>query len=60
MYETLNQFLHRPNANDCYTSICIRCFATAGSGLEGPELEKMEKRHVCKKEVLRAMAAVSH
>jgi hypothetical protein len=59
MYESLSQFLHRPNAHASYTSICVRCFGTAGSGLEGPELESAEQCHVCNKEVLRAHAAIS-
>jgi hypothetical protein len=59
MFETLSQFLHRPNADKCYTSICVRCFGTAGSGNEGAELERAEKSHVCNKEALRAWAAIS-
>jgi hypothetical protein len=59
MYESLSQFLHRPIADECFTSICVRCFGTAGSGLEGPDMVKAEERHVCNKEVLRAMAAIS-
>jgi hypothetical protein len=60
MYETLSQFLHRPNADECYTSICIRCFGTAGSGQEGPELERAEKEHVCRKEALKARATMAN
>lgn len=56
MYETLSQFVHRPIEDECYASICIRCFGTAASGREGPELEQAEKEHVCRKEVLRARA----
>ncbi len=59
MYETLSQFLHRPNHDESYTSICALCFRTAGYGQEGPELESAEKTHVCNKEVLRARAAIS-
>jgi hypothetical protein len=59
MYETQAQFLHRPNTNESYTSVCARCFGTAGWGQEGPELESAEKSHVCNKEVLRARAAIS-
>jgi hypothetical protein len=59
MFEALSQFLHRPNNDESYTSICALCFGTAGSGQEGPELECDEKRHVCNKEVLRARAAIS-
>ena len=59
MYESLSQFMHRPNADDCYTSICVRCFGTAGSGQEGPELERAEQTHVCNKEVLRARARMA-
>jgi hypothetical protein len=59
MYESLSQFLHRPIADECYVSICVRCFCTAGSGLEGPKLEQAEKDHVCRKEVLRARAQMA-
>jgi hypothetical protein len=59
MYETQSQFLHRPIADDCYISICVRCSCTAGSGLEGPELEEAEKNHVCRKEALRARAEMA-
>jgi hypothetical protein len=60
MDETLTQFLHRPNADERYTSICVRCFGTAGSGKEGPELERAEKDHVCRKEVLKARAMMAN
>jgi hypothetical protein len=53
MLETLSQFVHRPNRDEVYTSICMRCFGTAGSGKEGPELEAAEARHVCNKQALR-------
>ena len=59
MYESPSQFLHRPIADECYISICVRCFGTAGSGQEGPDLEKAEKNHVCRKEVLRARAQMA-
>ena len=59
MYESPSQFLHRPIAKDCYISICVRCSGTAGSGKEGQELEEAEKRHVCRKEALRARAAMA-
>ena len=59
MYESLSQFVHRPLADEYYTSICIRCFGTAGSGREGPELEQVELNHVCNKEVLRARAQMA-
>ena len=59
MYDSLNQFVHRPNYDQSYTSICARCFATAGSGTEGSELERAEKQHVCNQEVLRLRAAIS-
>jgi hypothetical protein len=60
MYEILNQFVHRPNYDQSYTSICARCFATAGSGKEGTELEEAEKDHVCNQEVLRMRAKISN
>jgi hypothetical protein len=59
VYESLSQFMHRPITEDCYTSICVRCFGTAGSGHEGPELEQVEQNHVCRKEVLRARAEMA-
>jgi hypothetical protein len=59
MYDTVCQFLHRPNADESYTSICALCFRTAGSGQEGPDLESAEKSHVCNKETLRAHAEIS-
>jgi hypothetical protein len=60
MYETLSQFVHRPNVEGSFTSICARCFGTAGSGKVEAELEKAEKQHVCKKEVLRLRAKMSN
>ncbi|MDP9051066.1 MAG: hypothetical protein M3O31_10180 [Acidobacteriota bacterium] len=59
MFEPQAEFLHRPNLDDSYTSICVRCFGTAGSGREGKELESQEKSHVCRKQALRARAAMS-
>jgi hypothetical protein len=47
MYDTLSNFMHCPNPDDSYTSICSRCFATAGSG-KASELELAERAHVCR------------
>jgi hypothetical protein len=56
MCDTLNQFLRRPAPDNSYCSICMRCFATAGSGRTEAELETAESKHVCKPEALRSKA----
>jgi hypothetical protein len=59
MLESLSQFVHRPNRDESYTSICMRCFGTAGAGKEGPELEAAEARHVCNRQILRERAGMA-
>jgi hypothetical protein len=53
MYVNLSHFLHRPEPNNSYASICARCFATAGFGRTEEELETAESKHVCDPDALR-------
>jgi len=49
-------FAHRPKSNGSFDSICMKCFATAATGMTEEQLEVMEKKHTCNKENLAHMA----
>lgn len=53
MHDLSSSFVHRPNWDESLTSICMRCFGTAGLGKDAAALEKAEKRHVCHPAALR-------
>jgi hypothetical protein len=52
MLELQSKFMHRPKQNDEFASICTRCFTSVGSGRNEADLDAIEKKHVCDKNVL--------
>jgi hypothetical protein len=52
MFDTLGRFMRRPTHDDQYSSICTRCFATVGFSRIQEDLDEIERKHVCDKDVL--------
>ena len=52
MFETQRKFMRRPPQNEECSSICTRCFATVASCRHEKDLDELEKKHVCDKDVL--------
>ncbi len=40
-------YVHRPNKDGSYDSICTRCFATVASARNEAELTMLESTHTC-------------
>jgi hypothetical protein len=43
----MSGFIHRPNNDGSFDSICLRCFRTIESDKNGRSLAMMESQHEC-------------
>lgn len=46
-HQMSSYFVHRPNNDGSYDSICTSCFATVASVRDEAELTQLEHGHIC-------------